>query len=247
MKQLGTNIYQLDLLQANVFLIKGEDGLTLIDAAVVGVRDRLEKALAKQGFRLNDIKRILITHAHVDHVGGLREIQEATDAEVWAHRLEVPVVRGEVPVALPDPAQVGTVDRLFGQLISSFVGAEQPATPVHRELKDGEGLDEVLPGLSVVHLPGHSPGQIGFWLEPERLLIGGDVMMHLTPWLTRPLGAYTPDMREAERSILKVAKLDVRTLGVGHGPAFVGNAAAAVRRLAEKIERQKPSSLQESS
>jgi len=237
MKQLSADIYQFDLRQANVFLIKGENGLTLIDTAVVGIRDKLETQLAKYGFHLEDVKRILVTHAHIDHVGGLREIQEATGAEVWAHRLEAPVVRGEEPVTLPNPADVGLADSLFGRFISLFVGSKQPPAPVHRELDDGETLDEVLPGLRVIHLPGHSPGQIGFWLEPERLLIGGDVMMHLTPWLTRPLGAYTPDTLEAEQSILKVANLDVHTLGVGHGSALVGNAGAAIKRLAEKIHK----------
>ena len=243
MKRLIEGVYQLDLGKANVFLIKTQDGLTLIDTAVVGVRQKLESQLAKNGFRLEDINRILITHAHVDHVGGLKEIQAATDAEVWAHELDAPIVRGESEVPLPDPKALSLQDRLIGTLIETFVGEKQPPAWVHRELSDGEALDEVLPGLRVVHLPGHSPGQIGFWLEPEQLLIGGDVMMHLTPWLTRPIAAYTPDMREADRSIVKVADLNVRTLGLGHGSALVGNAAAAVDRLAQKIQRQGGSSL----
>lgn len=243
MKKLSTNIFQLDLGKANVFLIKAKDGLTLVDTEVVGAKARLEKKLAKNGFKLNDISRILVTHAHIDHVGGLKELQAATGAEVWAHRLDAPTIRGEAEVPLPDPDAVSWQDRLIGNVIAQFVGEQQPAAPVHRELEDSETLDEVLPGLRTVHLPGHSLGQVGFWLESERLLIGGDVMMHLTPWLTRPLGAYTPDMAEAHRSILKVAGLGVRTLGVGHGPALVGNADAAVNRLARKIKRQQRSSL----
>ena len=247
MKPLAENIYAIDTGKANIYVIKGADGLTLIDTAVVGVRKKLETRLAKHGFHLEDIKHILVTHAHVDHVGGLKEVQEATHAEVWAYRSEAPVVRGEAAVARPDPALLKVADRLFARLTPLFVGTAQPPAPVHRELEDGETLDEVLPGLRALHLPGHSPGQIGFWLERERLLIGGDVMMHLTPWLTRPLAAYTPDMREAERSILKVAELELRTLGVGHGSALVGNAASAINRLARKIERQQGSSFQETS
>ena len=237
MKQLAENLYAINTGKVNVYLHKAADGLTLIDTGVAGVRAGLERQLQGSGFAMSDIKRILITHAHVDHVGGLAELQAATDASAWAHRLDAPIVRGESPVPLPNSQDVSRQDKLIGALISSFVGSEQLPARVDRELEQGEFLDEVHPGLELVHLPGHSPGQIGFWFKQERVLIGGDVMMHLTPWLTRPLGAYTPDMAAANRSILKVAELRVKTLGLGHGAPLVGNAERAINKLADKLRR----------
>ena len=235
MKQLRKGIYQIDTGQANVFVLQSPDGLTLIDTSVVGVRGRLESTLTKAGLNLSNIKRILITHAHVDHMGGAAELHEATGALVWVHARDAAVVRGEQAAPRPLPEQVSLPDKLFGKVIETFVGDDLPSAPVHRELNEGDVLDEVWPHLSVVHLPGHSPGQVGFWLPEEKLLIGGDVMMHLTPWLTRPLAAYTPDMAEADRSIQKVAELGVQTLGVGHGPALIGNAGSAINKLAAKV------------
>ena len=235
MKKLAKGIHQLDLGKANVYLIEGKNGLALVDTEVVGAKERLDKALQKGSFALSDIKHILVTHAHVDHVGGLHEIQAATGAQVWAHRLDAPfIVSGEHP-PYPDTSQLSLFDRGMGGLIASFVGDAQPAAPVHHEVEEGDVLSEIRDGLSVVHLPGHSPGHIGFWLEPERVLIGGDVAMHLMPWLHLPLGAYTPDMNKAKRSIHKVATLKPHTLGVGHGAPLIGNAEAQVKRFAAKL------------
>ena len=195
MKILAEGVYQLDLGKANVFLLEGKDGLALVDTEVVGARERLEMALRKNGFMLRDIKHILITHAHVDHVGGLREIQAATGAQVWAHRLDAPFVKSGEHPPYPDRSQLGLFDRLLGTLIERSVGAAQPSAPVHHEVEEGDVLGIIRDDLSVVHLPGHSPGQVGFWFRDERVLLGGDVMMHVTPWLQLPLAWYTPDRR----------------------------------------------------
>ena len=235
MKTLANGIYQLDLGKANVFLLESKNGLALVDTEVVGAKARLVSALKKNGLALRDIRHILVTHAHVDHVGGLREVQAATGAQVWAHRLDAPfIVKGEHP-PYPERSQLSLFDRMVGTMIQSFVGDEQPPAPVHHEVEEGDVLSEVREGLRAIHLPGHSPGQVGFWLEPERVLIGGDVAMHLLPWLHLPLGAYTPDMKEAKRSIRKVATLKPHTLGIGHGAPLVGNAEAKVARLARSL------------
>ena len=235
MKRLARGVYQLDLGKANVFLLEAKDGLALVDTEVVGAKERLELALQKSGFALHDIHHILVTHAHVDHVGGLREIQAATGAQVWAHRLDAPFIESGEHPPYPDGSQLGAFDRGVGWLIASFVGDEQPAAPVHHEVEEGDVLSGIRDDLRVVHLPGHSPGQVGFWLSDERVLLGGDVAMHLTPWLHLPLGAYTPDMDEAKRSVQKVAMLKPHALGVGHGAPLIGNAEEKVADFANKV------------
>ena len=236
MKRLARGVHQLDLGKANVFLLEGKDGLTLVDTEVVGAKERLEVALRDKGFALGDIEHILVTHAHVDHVGGLREIQAATGTEVWAHRLDAPFIKSGEHPPYPNRSQLGLFDKLMGTLIERSVGTAQPSAPVHHEVEEGDVLSEVREGLVVVHLPGHSPGQIGFWLSDERVLLGGDVMMHVTPWLQRPLAWYTPDMAEAKRSIQKVAMLKPQTLGVGHGAPLIGDAEERVAAFATRLD-----------
>ena len=123
----------------------------------------------------------------------------------------------------------------MARLITKVGSPDQPTAPVARELREGDVLDEVHLGLRVVHLPGHSPGQVGFWSEKQGFLIGGDVLMHL-PWrLTLPFRAFTTDWEEAKRSVKKVAALQVQTLCLGHGEPYVGNAAAKVDKVVRRL------------
>ena len=240
MKKIGIGIYHLNLGLANVYLLEGRGGLALIDAGGQGALRTLQQQLRGTRFRPSDISHLLVTHGHFDHVGGLAEIQAETGATVWAHPLDAPIIRGDAPVIRPEPRLLGRFDRWVGQLIKG----PQPPAPVHRELGSGEDLSELRAGLEVVHLPGHSAGQVGFWLPEARLLLGGDVLTHFVPWqLTLPLAAYTADMAEAKRSVLKVAQLRLDTLALGHGAPLVGNAQrqveAIVRRLAPSVAAQK--------
>ena len=122
MKQLAKNIFQINTGKANVFLIKGNKGLMLIDAGVVGIKNTLEQTLNRNGLALSDVSHILVTHAHVDHVGGLAELQEATRAEVWVHILDAPMVRGEQPVLLPRALESNGARSHDGRHHQSFCG-----------------------------------------------------------------------------------------------------------------------------
>ncbi len=231
MKRLAPGCFHLPLGYSNAYLLEARETLSLVDAGVKGSDKSVAKHLREAGFALADIAVILITHAHPDHVGSLPELLGASDAEVWVHALDAPVLRGDAPLAStrPAPASLPPFDRFLARM-----GGGQPSAPVARELAEGERLDELYPGLSVVHLPGHSPGQIGFWSENERLLIGGDVMMHL-PWgLTMPIRAFTHDWDEAKRSLRKVAGLKVDKLALGHGGPLE-RTAAKVEKLAARV------------
>ena len=217
----------------NAYLLTGPNSLTLVDTGVKGNHTAVAKHLQEKSYALADIKRVLITHAHPDHVGSLPEIVAASGAEVWAHELDAPVVRGDRPLASVQP-QPETLPP-FASLLARLGSPDQPTAAVARELREGD-LDEVYPGLTVVHLPGHSPGQVGLWSEKQGFLIGGDVLMHL-PWrLTLPFRAFTTDWQEAQRSVQRVAALHVRTLCLGHGAPLVSNTAAQVDKVARRLD-----------
>jgi hydroxyacylglutathione hydrolase len=91
----------------------------------------------------------------------------------------------------------------------------------------------------VLDVPGHSPGHIAFWRESDRLLIAGDVFFNMNPLTTvpglrQPLRAPTSDPALNRRSMRRIAELEPRIVGFGHGPVVHGAApklAAAVARL----------------
>src|SRR5690606_11159529 len=95
----------------------GKDGLTVVDASTSPkTAEKLEPQLQELGFGLGDIRNILVTHAHPDHIGGLAELQRLTNAHTAIHRRDAPVVRGEMPMARPRPRDVAGAWRLLAYL-----------------------------------------------------------------------------------------------------------------------------------
>jgi glyoxylase-like metal-dependent hydrolase (beta-lactamase superfamily II) len=230
MKELTNTLYHLELGIANAYLLRGKDTLSLLDTGGHGSLSKIEKNLVEQGFKLSDLTHILLTHGHWDHTGDLALLQKESNAVVIAHRIEAPLIRAGQDVR-PDPSSVPFIHRRFGKL---FDGQPKPG-PVHREVEDGETLEDIYSDLRVVHLPGHSPGQVGYYCEREGWLVGGDVMMNVLPQLTLPLALFTLEPEVAKQSIVKIATLKPTTLALGHGSPIVGKAQNAIMRIAKRF------------
>jgi len=237
MKQLTDSAYQIGFFGSflNVYLAERGEDLVLIDTGIgTATIDGIEKALEKQGRKLDQIKHILITHAHMDHVGGLADLQKRISAQTYAHHRDAPIIRGEKEYIYARRENLRGLAWLTSFGMSSTTSVKDPAQ-VDVELKEGDLLDNVLPGLRVVELPGHSYGQVGFYWPARKLLFGGDVLFHF-PWgLRMPLAAVSPDWEEAKRSIKKVAAMDIEILGLGHGTPLIGGARAKVHDFAVRL------------
>jgi glyoxylase-like metal-dependent hydrolase (beta-lactamase superfamily II) len=236
MRQITDGVYVIPFHAGflNMYLIEAGDKLALVDTAISEKQiDQTAAALAKAGRSLDEVGHVLITHAHMDHIGGLAALQQRVNAVTYAHRRDTLVIRGEQSPPRPDPDQLRGLARLMGMMTSQTPVIE-PAN-VSRELSEGDRLDEVLPGLEVIELPGHSHGQVGFWWPERRLLFGGDVMFRW-PWgLRMPFLAFTPDEAAARGSIRRVAEMDVDILCLGHGAPINGGASTAIRQLAARL------------
>lgn len=143
-----------------------------------------------------DIRGILITHGHIDHIGGLNDAVEATGAPVWLHPDDVWLF--ETP--------------MFG---SPAIGVPEGATM----LSDGDRLDVAGIGFTVLHTPGHSPGHVCFSVEglDEPKLIGGDlIFMGSIGRTDLPRGDLRTLVRSVKEKIWTLA--DETTIFPGHGP-----------------------------
>jgi glyoxylase-like metal-dependent hydrolase (beta-lactamase superfamily II) len=88
---------QLHLLSfpvGHVYVWRGPDGITLIDTGVPGSAPLIAAAMEDLGHRRSDVRRLLLTHWHEDHVGSAADIAGWADTEVYAHRDDAPVIRG---------------------------------------------------------------------------------------------------------------------------------------------------------
>jgi glyoxylase-like metal-dependent hydrolase (beta-lactamase superfamily II) len=222
MQQIVENLYTFTGLGAGrVYCIVDNDGLTIIDASIASATPKILKQLEEKGHKPQDIKRILITHAHPDHVGALAKLKAATGAIVMTSALEKPVIQGEIPI--PVRAK----------------GFHPPKTilkdmSVDRELANEEVLPEVFGGLQAILTPGHAPGHLAFWQLEKRVLICGDVIFNIPRKMRLPLAMLTVDMEENRRSISKIAALEPKVLCFGHGKPITENTAEQLRAFAQK-------------
>lgn len=212
------------------FIHVERDRLTLIDTGLPNSAERIFAAIGALGHKPGSLRQIVITHYHNDHAGSLADVVDASGADVIAHPLDAPVLRGERP---PAPANAPA---LLQKLLSRNPGARAPRpVAVSREVNDGDEID-LDGGARVVHTPGHTPGSIAIYLPERKLLFAGDAAGYLFG-LRPPVPLFTEDRAAARASIARLAELDFDVALLGHGKPLEKDASRAFRRLAEKLAK----------
>ncbi len=175
-----------------VYLIESEP-LTLIDA---GLDDdasfaALEAGLDELGHSIADIRRVALTHYHVDRLGGVGALRRrGVELELCAHAEAVPSIEHFTVERSEDMEAVDALFHDYGvprDVRATFVShrrrrlAVQPpwaeATTVERALHDGDGLDFKAFSLEVIHAPGHTAGHVVFHNRASGSLVSGDTIM----------------------------------------------------------------------
>jgi glyoxylase-like metal-dependent hydrolase (beta-lactamase superfamily II) len=207
------NVHLIPNVIANSYLIVDPGGLTLIDAGLPGSHRKILRYMAGLGYQPGDLKRILITHADFDHVGGLALLKSATDAHIFASPFEARAVAdGHASRPLKPRSRVTKL--LFDLAASLFKPA---SVRVDELLSDGQILP-VLGGLHVVETFGHTPGHVSFFAPSLGILFCGDSIVSEKNGLRGSRGANTWDQALADESVRKQAALGAAVVCSGHGP-----------------------------
>lgn len=218
---LGTQRGSLNL----SLLLDPIHGPTLFDTGLPGQLDLLAAALAEAGLALDDIRRVIVTHHDIDHIGSLHDLYERNGPAVIAHAVEAPFIDGsETPrFARPELQERNPQIRQVAELFRP--------TPILQRVQDGERLD-LGGGVRAIFTPGHRLGHTSFYLERSKTLVAGDALMLNNGELFGSNPNATQDIELAQQSVRKLAELDVQTIVCYHGGALQEGAQEQLRRLA---------------
>lgn len=211
----------------NCYLVLEDDGLTLVDTGMAGTAPLLIRAAAELG---QPVRRIVITHAHSDHVGGLDALHEHyPDAEVLISRRDARLLSGDYEL---EPGEAAV------PLNKQNLGVQTRPTTL---LEDGVRVGS----LRAVASPGHSPGHLAFTDERDQTLIAGDAFVTqgglavagqlrwrfpLPHWATW----HAPTALASARQL---CTLEPSRLAVGHG-LVLENPGPAMTRVTEQFARK---------
>jgi glyoxylase-like metal-dependent hydrolase (beta-lactamase superfamily II) len=200
---LADGVYKVDGLRAaNVYLVAIDDGLLLVDTGMPGNAKRIVAFIESTGRQAADLRYIVLTHCDIDHIGSVARLKELTGAKVAIHQLDGPVLAGE-----ERPQKGGPLMAVFGRLFRV-----RHVVP-DLLLKDGD----VVGGLTIIHVPGHTAGSIVLWRQ-DGVVFSGDALLSDNDGQVRPpRPRLALDRVQALASAERIKALPIKLLCTGHG------------------------------
>jgi glyoxylase-like metal-dependent hydrolase (beta-lactamase superfamily II) len=187
---------------------------------------------------------ILLTHGHPDHGGSAKELAAHWSVAVIVHPLELPYLTAKALYPPHDPTVGG-----FLAFISRFLPEQLPdLTDVLQALPLDEEHPPYLEQWRWLLVPGHAPGQVAFFREADRTLLGGDAfgttndeslvaVLLWTPEISMNGSPYNYNWAQCHESVQQLADLEPLTIACGHGPVIKGpQAAAGLHHLAANYQ-----------
>jgi hydroxyacylglutathione hydrolase len=213
-----TAVHPIRLGRTTCFLVRGDAAAALVDTSVPGSERRFQKTLARLGLRPADVRCIVLTHCHFDHVGSLKAIRDLTGAPAVMHKLDAPAVaHGDSripPGTTPWGRILGALFRVFGGLARYEPCAADVTIDADMSLGPFGIAAHVIP------TPGHTPGSLTVLLDSGEALVG-DLAMNGFPLRAGPgIPAFAENLEQIYSSWEKVLAAGAETIYPAHGKPF---------------------------
>lgn len=227
-EEIAAGVYLISAGRSNSYLLVG-DTLALVDTGLPGQEDGVLTAIEKVGRKPKEISHILITHAHMDHMGSIAALRKVSGARVVASSRESDYLQGlKKTWTMGREGPAGKIFKVVLYLLETFAFRYAPVT-VDIPCRGGELID-CFGGIRVIASPGHSPGSLSYYQKEQKILFTGDALSG-APRLQLPPRPGCADYREALRSVGKLAELDSEICLFGHGSPLKGGASHLIKEL----------------
>ncbi len=224
--EVAEGIHWIKDLYVNAYLVESGEDLILIDS---GFNKKAKPILnyIREELESRNIKKILLTHHHADHVGGLHHIHDHLHSRVFSSELDARYIKGDIKRPLPNKLILKPLFYVLRPLLDP-----KPITQIEY-VAEGEIIeDEDDAGFEVHSLPGHTMGSLGFL--KNKVLFSGDAGVSKEGNVELGVKLFAENMNVARASLVKMSKLEFDLLLSGHGTPILEDAQ---QRALEAVER----------
>lgn len=233
---LAPGVHGVEHAYTNCYVVADETGVTLVDACFPSTFSAVTLLLGRIGRARTDIRALILTHGHFDHVGFARRLRQQLGVPVWVHEADRRLAahpyryrpqRNRALFPLGHPRSLPLLATMVAAGALTVRGVEADHT-----FDDGDVLP--VPGQPrVVHTPGHTSGQVAFVLADRATVLSGDGLVTLDPYTGRRgprlvAPAATADVAQATASLDRLRGLPADLVLPGHGDPWTGGIDAAV-------------------
>ena len=147
---------------ANVFLLLGNKGYSLVDTGIFMKTKALISTIEGFGLAIADIETIYLTHCHCDHIGGVRELLRHSKAKVAAHGDDIPFILQEKVIAGPYHEMMLEEQKAMKRLNCNVQSIDI--------ILEDKGFVDEIGGLEVISVPGHTPGSVALYQQKQKIM-----------------------------------------------------------------------------
>jgi glyoxylase-like metal-dependent hydrolase (beta-lactamase superfamily II) len=230
--EIAPRIGRLGTGTANSYLVEADGEITIVDAGVAGYWDDLLAELARMGRAIEDVRSVVLTHGHSDHIGFAERIRRERAVPIRIHELDAALARGEAK----NPARGWGPVRPLPLLRFLVWGARMGALriePIAEVAAFGDGATLDVPGSpQVVNVPGHTPGSAAIRFTDHGALFVGDAFATYAVTTGREgprIAPFTADANQARESLDRLSGIEARTILPGHGQPWTRGIDEAIR------------------
>jgi glyoxylase-like metal-dependent hydrolase (beta-lactamase superfamily II) len=236
--KIAPSIHRLgDRSIVNSYLVEESGEVTIIDAGVPGFYRDIPKELAAMGRTIADVRALVLTHGHTDHIGFAERLRRDQRVPVWVHEMDAALARGEVPNPSKGfgPTKLGPLLRFLWFTILRG-GLRTPK--LHEVATFGDGATLDVPGSPrVILTPGHTPGSAALHVPSLGALFVGDAFATYAVTTGARGPQVAPFTAEADQAVASLPRLEAASADLvlpGHGDPWTGGVQEAIRLVRER-------------